>query len=149
MAARRARRSRRTSNTENGRRSSGSWPVAALTMTNWPGGGGSAIAGAPRVEDVVVGRQRVLAITSAATSTGIRESIVEPMRYLRMLTNSLVGGVLLGAVRDAAGAAAQPGRVPLDSGSVQPLLTWWIYYGIHATVFFYVLIVMRQLFAAS
>ena len=38
--------SRRISNTENGRRSSGSKPGPALTMTNCPGAAAAAIAGA-------------------------------------------------------------------------------------------------------
>ena len=49
--------SRSTSNTENGRRSSGSCPRPALTITNCPGAAAAAIAGAASASDVVVGRQ--------------------------------------------------------------------------------------------
>jgi hypothetical protein len=40
--------------------------------------------------------------------------------------------------------------VALDSLSISPLvLTWWGFYGVHAAAFFYVLIVLRQLFSVE
>jgi hypothetical protein len=41
-------------------------------------------------------------------------------------------------------------EVPLHSLTVVPLvMTWWLFYGIHASVFFYVLFVIRQLMATE
>jgi magnesium-transporting ATPase (P-type) len=87
--------------------------------------------------------------TSAATSSGIRQSIVEPMQYVRMLTNSIVAGALVGAYVTLLVLQLNP-SVPLRSLAVVPLvMTWWLFYGIHASVFFYALFVIRQLMATD
>jgi hypothetical protein len=66
-----------------------------------------------------------------------------------MLTNSLVGGALIGAYVTLLVLQLNPG-LRLDSAAVAPVvLTWWLFYGLHATVFFYVLIVFRQLLAVE
>ena len=84
--------SRRTSKTENGRRSSGSWPAPGLHHDELSGRGGGGDRGRGEREDVVVGRQRRLAITPAATSIGIAAVYCTNrghVRYLRMLSNSM------------------------------------------------------------
>jgi hypothetical protein len=64
-----------------------------------------------------------------------------------MLTNSLVGGALIGAYVTLLVLQVNP-HVHLDSTAVaRVVLAWWAFYGIHATVFFYGLIVFRQLLA--
>ena len=71
------------------------------------------------------------------------------MQYVRMLTNSIVAGALVGAYVTLLVLQLNP-AVPLRSLNVVPLiLTWWVFYGIHATVFFYGLFVIRQLMAAE
>ena len=71
------------------------------------------------------------------------------MQYLRMLTNSLVGGALIGAYVTLLVLQLNPG-VQLNSMDVtRILLTWWAFYGVHAAVVFYVLIVFRQLLAVE
>ena len=69
------------------------------------------------------------------------------MQYVRMLTNSFVAGALVGAYVTLLVLQLNP-AVPLHSLAAVPLvLTWWVFYGIHASVFFYVLFVIRQLMA--
>ena len=71
------------------------------------------------------------------------------MQYVRMLTNSIVAAALVGAYVTLLVLQVNP-AIPLDSlGVVRLVATWWVFYGIHATVFFYVLIVIRQLIAAE
>jgi hypothetical protein len=71
------------------------------------------------------------------------------MQYVRMLTNSIVAGALVGAYVTLLVLQLNP-SVPLRSLSVVPLvLTWSLFYGIHASVFFYVLFVIRQLMATE
>src|SRR4051812_12801639 len=71
------------------------------------------------------------------------------MQYVRMLTNSIVAGALVGAYITLLVLQLNP-AVTLRSFSVVPLvLTWWIFYGIHASVFFYGLFVIRQVLAAE
>ena len=71
------------------------------------------------------------------------------MQYVRMLTNSIVAGALVGAYVTLLVLQLNP-AVPLRSLAVVPLvLTWWLFYGIHASVFFYVLFVIRQLMATE
>jgi hypothetical protein len=71
------------------------------------------------------------------------------MQYLRMLTNAILGGALVGAYVTLLVLQLNPG-VQLNSLTVVPLvLTWWVFYGIHASVFFYVLIVIRQLLSVE
>lgn len=66
-----------------------------------------------------------------------------------MLTNAILGGALVGAYVTLLVLQLNPG-VQLDSLAVTWLLvTWWAFYGIHATVFFYGLIVIRQLIAVE
>jgi Type I phosphodiesterase / nucleotide pyrophosphatase len=69
------------------------------------------------------------------------------VQYLRMLTNSLIGGALFGAYVAVLVLQLNP-MVQLNSlASVRLMLTWWTFYGIHAAAFFYALIVLRQLLA--
>ena len=71
------------------------------------------------------------------------------MQYVRMLTNSIVAGALVGAYVTLLLLQLNP-SVPLRSLAVVPLvMTWWLFYGIHASVFFYALFVIRQLMATE
>ena len=71
------------------------------------------------------------------------------MQYLRMLTNSLIAGALVGAYVALLVLQLNP-MVRLDSMAVARLmLTWAAFYGIHAAAFFYGLIVLRQLLAVE
>jgi hypothetical protein len=71
------------------------------------------------------------------------------MQYVRMLTNSIVAGALVGAYVTLLVLQLNP-AVPLNSFAVVRLVaTWWVFYGIHAVVFFYGLSVIRQLIAAD
>ena len=75
--------------------------------------------------------------------------MVASMQYLRMLTNSLIAGALVGAYVSLLVLQLNP-TVQLSSMAVVRLvLTWSAFYGIHATAFFYGLIVVRQLFAVE
>ena len=71
------------------------------------------------------------------------------MQYLRMLTNSLIAGALVGAYVALLVLQLNP-TVQLNSMAVARLmLTWWAFYGVHAAAFFYGLIVLKQLFAVD
>lgn len=71
------------------------------------------------------------------------------MQYLRMLTNSLIAGALVGAYVALLVLQLNP-MVQLGSMAVARLtLTWAAFYGVHAAAFFYALIVLRQLFAVE
>jgi hypothetical protein len=71
------------------------------------------------------------------------------MQYFRMLTNSLMAGALVGAYVSLLVLQLNP-MVQLNSMAVARLvLTWSAFYGVHATAFFYGLIVLRQLLAVS
>ena len=71
------------------------------------------------------------------------------MQYLRMLTNSLIAGALVGAYVALLVLQLNP-MVRLDSMAVARLmLTWAAFYGVHAAAFFYGLIVLRQLLAVE
>jgi hypothetical protein len=71
------------------------------------------------------------------------------MHYLRMLTNSLIGGALVGAYVTVLVLQLNP-HLQLRSLSIVPLiLTWFTFYGVHAAVFFYALIVLRQVLAVE
>ena len=75
--------------------------------------------------------------------------MIPPMQYLRMLTNSLIAGALVGAYVALLVLQLNP-MVQLGSMPVARLiLTWVAFYGIHAAAFFYGLIVLRQLFAVE
>jgi hypothetical protein len=75
--------------------------------------------------------------------------MISPMQYLRMLTNSLIAGALVGAYVALLVLQLNP-MVRLDSMAVARLvLTWAAFYGIHAAAFFYGLIVLRQLIAVE
>jgi hypothetical protein len=75
--------------------------------------------------------------------------IIFPMQYLRMLTNSLMAGALVGAYVALLVLQLNP-MVRLDSMAVARLmLTWAAFYGLHAAAFFYGLIVLRQLLAVE
>ena len=87
--------------------------------------------------------------TSAATSIGTTKVYSYSMQYLRMLTNALLGGALVGAYVTLLVLQLNPGIQLHAEGVTRLLLTWWAFYGIHAAVFFYVLIVIRQLIAVE
>jgi len=71
------------------------------------------------------------------------------MQYLRMLTNALIAGALVGAYVALLVLQLNP-MVQLNSMAVARLmLTWWAFYGVHAAAFFYGLIVLRQLFSVE
>ena len=71
------------------------------------------------------------------------------MQYLRMLTNSLIGGALVGAYITLLVLQLNP-TVQLGSGNSTSLMaTWWGFYCVHGTAFFYALIVLHQLFAVE
>ena len=75
--------------------------------------------------------------------------MIRPMQYLRMLTNSLIAGALVGAYVALLVLQLNP-MVQLGSMPVARLiLTWGAFYGVHAAAFFYGLIVLRQLFAVE
>jgi hypothetical protein len=71
------------------------------------------------------------------------------MQYVRMLTNSIVAGALVGAYVTLLVLQLNPG-VPLNSLAVARLaVTWSAYYGVHAAVAFYAVCVFRQLIIAE
>jgi hypothetical protein len=71
------------------------------------------------------------------------------MQYVRMLTNALVAGALVGAYVVLLVLQLNP-MVQLQSLAVARLmLIWWAFYSLHAAVFFYGLIVLRQLLAVE
>lgn len=66
-----------------------------------------------------------------------------------MLTNSLIGGALVGAYVVVLVLQLNP-RLQLRSLAIVPLiLTWWMFYGVHAAVCFYALIVLRLMLAVE
>jgi hypothetical protein len=72
-----------------------------------------------------------------------------PVQYLRMLTNSIIGGLLVGAYVTILVLQLNP-NVQLNSFSVVPLvLTPWTFYALHGAVFFYALNVLRQLLSVE
>lgn len=71
------------------------------------------------------------------------------MRYLRMLANSLTGGLIVAAYLMLLVLHLNP-ALGLSPTHLAPLfITLALFYGVHAAVFFYVLIVVKQLFAAE
>ena len=75
--------------------------------------------------------------------------MITSMQYLRMLTNSLVGGALVGAYVALLVLQLNP-MVRLDSVAVARLmLTWAAFYGVHAAVFLYWLTLNRQLLSVE
>lgn len=71
------------------------------------------------------------------------------MQYLRMLTNSLAAGALVGAYVALLVLQLNP-LIRLDSiASARLILTWAAFYGVHAAAFFYGLIVVRQLLSVE
>ena len=75
--------------------------------------------------------------------------MIASMQYLRMLTNSLVGGALVGAYVALLVLQLNP-MVRLDSvAAARLMLTWAAFYGVHAAAFFYALTVVRQLLAVE
>ena len=72
-----------------------------------------------------------------------------PMQYLRMLTNSIVAGALVGAYVALLVLQLNP-LIRLDSmASARLILTWAAFYGVNAAAFFYGLIVLRQLLSVE
>lgn len=71
------------------------------------------------------------------------------MRYARMLTNSILGGALGAACLSLLVLQLNP-HFPIDAGALASLYTTlFTFYGVHLTVFFYGLIVVRQMFGAE
>jgi hypothetical protein len=71
------------------------------------------------------------------------------MQYVRMLTNSMIAGALVGAYVAILVLQLNP-LVQLNSmASARLVLTWLAFYGVHATAFFYGLIVLRQVLAVE
>ena len=71
------------------------------------------------------------------------------MRYLRMLSNSVLGGVLGAAYLTILFLQLNP-NLPLEPATVAPLfVTLALSYGVHLSVMFYMLIVLRQLVASE
>ena len=75
--------------------------------------------------------------------------MIASMQYLRMLTNSLIAGALMGAYITLLVLQLNP-MVRLDSmAAARLMLTWAAFYGVHAAAFFYALAVLRQLLAVE
>ena len=71
------------------------------------------------------------------------------MRYLRMLSNSLIAGAMSAAYLTVLVLHLNP-VVPITAAEVTPLAaTMWLAYGINLAVVFYALIVLRQLAATE
>ena len=71
------------------------------------------------------------------------------MRYLRMLTNCVLGGVLTGVYLTILVLQINP-HLSLHPANTWPLAaTLTLFYGVHAAAGFYALIVLRQLAAAE
>jgi len=71
------------------------------------------------------------------------------MRYLRMLTNSALGGLIVAAYLTVLVLHLNP-ALGMSPARVGPLfVTLALFYGIHAAALFYVLIVVRQIFGAE
>lgn len=74
---------------------------------------------------------------------------MHPMQYLRMLTNAVIAGALVGAYVTLLVLQLNP-MVQLNSMSTARLMaTWWAFYSVHGAAFFYGLIVLRQLFSVE
>src|SRR5260221_1471178 len=71
------------------------------------------------------------------------------MQYVRMLTNSIIAGALVGAYVTLLVLQLNPAVTLTSAAVVRLIATWWVFYGIHGAVFFYVLCVIRQLIAAD
>ena len=71
------------------------------------------------------------------------------MQFLRTLTNAVIGGAVLAAYLTLLVLQLNP-ALDLRSFGVAPLiLTWWIFYGVHAAAGFYAVIVLWQLLAVE
>ncbi len=71
------------------------------------------------------------------------------MRYLRMLTNSAVAGLIVAAYLTVLVLHLNPGLGLHPGRSLPLLLTMAGFYGVHAAALFYVLIVLRQVLASQ
>jgi type I phosphodiesterase/nucleotide pyrophosphatase len=79
----------------------------------------------------------------------VRPRTSSAMRYLRMLSNSLIGGMLAGTYVLVLVLQLNPG-LPLNPARLAPLAAAVaLFYGAHVAAVFYVLIVVRQIFAAE
>jgi hypothetical protein len=71
------------------------------------------------------------------------------MRYLRMLSNSLIGGALAASCLTVLVLQLNP-EVPLEVSAVLPLaMTFLFSYGVHVAAVIYAFLVMRQVFSAE
>src|SRR2546423_13552112 len=71
------------------------------------------------------------------------------MHYLRMLTNALIGGALVGAYVTLLVLQLNPSLILPSLGAVRVMAMWWAFYGFNGAVVFYMLLVLRQLFASE
>jgi len=82
-------------------------------------------------------------------SLGIDEVYTCLVRYLRMLTNSLLAGALAAAYLTVLLLQLNP-QVPLASAtSARWFATFGLFYGVHLAILFYVLIVGREFFSMN
>src|SRR4029079_5821324 len=96
-------------------------------------------------------------MTAASTSIGIAEKYTRAgresralhcrMRFLRMLTNSLLAGALGAAYLTVLVLQLNP-QIPIESNTAgRWFLTLCLLYGVHLAVTFYVVMVAREFFA--
>jgi Type I phosphodiesterase / nucleotide pyrophosphatase len=71
------------------------------------------------------------------------------MRYLRMLTNSVVGGLIVAAYLTVLVLHLNPALGLDPKGAVPLFVTMALFYGVHAAALFYVLIVVWQVLAVE
>ena len=92
-------------------------------------------------------------MTSAATSIGDIAAVyceqAHVMRYLRMLSNSLVAGALATAYVVVLVLQLNP-SLPLSAVRLMALVTTiGLFYAVHLTVIFYIVLVVRQILAST
>jgi hypothetical protein len=66
-----------------------------------------------------------------------------------MFTNALLAGALVGSYVVLLVLQLNPTVQLTSSAVVRSMLTWWAFYGVHATAFFFGLIVLRQMLAVE
>jgi predicted AlkP superfamily phosphohydrolase/phosphomutase len=82
-------------------------------------------------------------------SSGIAEVYTWPVRFLRMLTNSLLGGALGAAYLTVVVLQLNPHVPLLGATAAGWYVTLALFYGLHLTVVFYLLLVGREFFTAT
>ena len=71
------------------------------------------------------------------------------MRYLRMLTNAVVGGLIVAAYLTVLVLHLNPALALHSKGAIPLFATMALFYGVHAAAFVYGLIVIWQILAAE